>query len=77
MGASVEAVDHLGIWSNTKIVSKSEKTVVVTFPPGLNKIINIKNVGTDLNRSEVVMYLCHEETTSLAIKNLIINAVTE
>ena len=28
MGASVEAVDQFGIWSNAKIVSKSENTVV-------------------------------------------------
>ena len=33
MGASVEAVDQFGNWSNAKIVSKSENTVVVTFPP--------------------------------------------
>ena len=33
MGASVEAVDQFGIWSNAKIVSKSENTAVVIFPP--------------------------------------------
>ena len=30
MGASVKAVDQFRIWSNAKIVSKSESTVVVT-----------------------------------------------
>ena len=33
VGASVEAVDQLGIWSKAKVVSKSDNSVVVTFPP--------------------------------------------
>ena len=33
VGASVEAVDQLGIWSKAKVTSASENSVVVTFPP--------------------------------------------
>ena len=33
IGASVEAVDQLGIWAKAKVVSKSDNSVVVTFPP--------------------------------------------
>ena len=33
VGASVEAVDQLGVWAKAKVVSKSDNSVVVTFPP--------------------------------------------
>jgi len=33
VGASVEAVDQLGIWAKAKVISASENSVVVTFPP--------------------------------------------
>ena len=33
VGASVEAVDQLGIWPKAKVISKSDNSVVVTFPP--------------------------------------------
>ena len=33
VGASVEAVDQLGIWAKAKVVSKSDNLVVVTFSP--------------------------------------------
>ena len=33
VGASVEADDQLGIWAKAKVVSKSDNSVVVTFPP--------------------------------------------
>ena len=33
VGASVEAVDQPGIWAKAKVISASENSVVVTFPP--------------------------------------------
>ena len=33
VGASVEAVDQLSIWAKAKVVSKTDNSVVVTFPP--------------------------------------------
>jgi len=33
VGSSVEAVDQLGIWAKAKVISASENSVVVTFPP--------------------------------------------
>ena len=33
VGTSVEAVDQLGIWAKAKVISVSENSVVVTFPP--------------------------------------------
>jgi len=32
VGDSVEAIDHLGIWTKAKVVSKANSSVVVNFP---------------------------------------------
>ena len=53
VGASVEAVDQLGIWSKAKVTSASENSVVVTFPPWRSEWVRERSDLSEIRKETI------------------------